>query len=99
MDNSGNQITVHIRFYGYLADYAGVRTLDMGVAVHTTAAELLHAVSARFPGVFDQAPVNLQNRHGVVKVFRNSDMISIENESQMVEAGDELRFFPAISGG
>ena len=95
MDAPGKAIRVYIRFYGYLADYAGTRRVDLEVAAQTPTAEVLRAVRARYPGAF--APG--QDEQGTIKAFRNSELVTAETEGEAVEAGDELRFFPAISGG
>lgn len=99
MDNTDHKITVHVHLYGILADYSGIKNIDIAVPGNTSIASFLKYVSACFPETFNKAWMDPRESHAIVKVFRNGDLITPEMDRKWVEEGDDIRFFSAISGG
>lgn len=99
MDHTEHQIKIHVRFYGHLADYAAIKNIDMAVPGRTTVTDFLEYVSDCYPKVFNKDQMDPLESHSIVKVFKNSELITPEMDHQWLEEGDEIRFFSAISGG
>lgn len=100
MDNPGQKnIVIHIHFYGFLADYTAARRIVLDVPNETSVAGLLKILSDLYPAAFRQEGANLEDDRSVVKVFRNNELITEETILQTLESSDEMRLFPAISGG
>jgi molybdopterin converting factor small subunit len=43
--------------------------------------------------------MNGANRGSFIRIFRNGQLVSEENEQALLADGDEFKLFPAISGG
>lgn len=99
MKNTGEGISVHIHIYGILADYAGVKNLDIKAPGKISISAFVNSLPTLKPDIFKKEWMDPESGHSIVKVFRNGDLITPEIGRSMVEDGDDIRFFSAISGG
>ena len=98
-DSGNNSIKVQVKFYGYLADYTATSKIELEIPGCISLSECIKMICARFPLAFLTDRMDTQDDLSLIKVFRNSELITPEMEAQLVKEGDELRFFSAISGG
>ncbi len=79
---------VTIRLFAGLRDLAGTQELQFDLRQPSSVADLFLRLTAEFPSM---------------EVYRNSLMIAVNEEygswDSPVEAGDEVAFFPPVSGG
>lgn len=95
-------IHVSIRYYNIVADYLGRREEQRSLDEGTTVGVLLESLAAEskafgrlaLPALTSGSPGSIG---GQVRLFRNGRAV-IEPD-QVLADGDELRLFPAISGG
>jgi hypothetical protein len=85
--------------YGVLADYSSIKNLDISVPEYTSISGFLEYMIAYFPETFNTQWMLPQEKHSLIKVFRNGELITPEIEQQWVKEGDDIRLFSAISGG
>lgn len=79
-------MTVRVLFFGATADIAGVRTLDLPVAADVKSNALLKEMIDRFPALASHKlhlSINQQYATG----------------NEIIQDGDELAIFTAVSGG
>jgi sulfur carrier protein ThiS len=96
---NGDGITVHIHMYGILADYAGIKNIDIQIPEKTTISGFLKFIYSEKPDIFKKEIMDPESRNSIVKVFRNGELITPELNQKIVTEGDDIRFFSAISGG
>lgn len=92
-------VTVHVHYYSILADYASARQADVTLKQGASVAQLLNTLLDSNPAAFKSIMMNGAKRSAFVRVFRNGELVSEENEQTSVADGDEYKLFPAISGG
>lgn len=81
-------MTVRALLFASLKDAAGAREVEEELAIGSTVADLSARLSARFP--------RLGERLRTVRVAVNE---AIADPSRVLEAGDEVAYLPAVSGG
>ena len=91
--------TVHVHYYSILADYVSAKDADVAVNQGTSVAQFLNYLMEVNPRSFKAIMMSGPNRSSFVRVFRNGELVSGENEQALVADGDEYKLFPAISGG
>ena len=79
---------IQVRFFASLADAAGVRGLELEIPEHSTVKELWDVLAGRYPKLAPHLPSILR---AVNEEFRSADTV--------VHDGDEVAFFPSVSGG
>lgn len=99
MKKIGAGITVHIHIYGILADYAGIKNLDIEVSEKISISGFVNSLPAIKPDIFRKEWISPESGHSILKVFRNGELITPEIGRNPIEDGDDIRFFSAISGG
>jgi molybdopterin converting factor small subunit len=77
---------VNVLFFGATADAAGKREIEISFDKPVSAGEAFTEILEKFPGL---------NNHKLL-FARNQEYI---NGTEMVEDGDELAVFTAVSGG
>ena len=92
-------LTIHVHFNSVLADYASTRQVDIKVPEGTTLEKFLKILAGQFTTTFKQVEGDLGKRHSFVRIFRNGELVSGENDQDLLKEGDDIRLFPAISGG
>ena len=81
---------IEIKFFGRLADAVGERQLTLDIDSPATVASLRQRLQQRFAGVADLLA------EGQALVAANQDFA---DDSQIVSKGDEVAFFPPVTGG
>ena len=99
LENMGDKITVHIHLYGVLADYSGIKNIDIEVPEKTSISGLMKYASTSIPVIFNKEWMEPEESQSIVKVFRNGIFITPEMLRNLIEEGDDIRFFSAITGG
>ena len=94
-----SSVTVYVHYYSILADYVSARQADVTLKQGATVAQLLSYLVDSNPAAFKNIMMNGAKRSAFVRVFRNGELVSEENEQAVVSDGDEYKLFPAISGG
>jgi len=79
---------VTIRFFAALRDVTGVSEMELEIRQPSSVADLF---------------ARLQARHPVLQAYRDSLLVAVNEEygswESPVGAGDEVAFFPPVSGG
>jgi hypothetical protein len=96
---NSNGITVHIHLYGILADYAGIKNMDIQIPEKTSISGFLKFINKEKSDIFKKEIMDPESGNSIVKVFRNGELITPELGQKIVTEGDDIRFFSAISGG
>jgi len=93
-------VRVQVRFFTYLADHAGAKQARLELPAGTTVRELiLRLVSERSPS-FAKIVLRGEEVHPFLRVFHNQSLLSTEQiAATVLQDGDELMLYPAISGG
>jgi sulfur carrier protein ThiS len=99
LENTDIKITVHVHLYGVLADYSGIKNIEIEVPEKTSISGFMKYASTTIPVIFKKEWMDPKESHSIVKVFRNGVLITPEMDRESVEEGDDIRFFSAISGG
>lgn len=80
------QFEVRILFFGWVADIVGVRSLTHSLVGKTTSAEALAQVISKFPQLAGRKLLFAVNQEYV-------------GNDRIIQDGDELAIFAAVSGG
>jgi molybdopterin converting factor small subunit len=91
------QVVVSVRYYNIVADALGRREERRAVEAGTTVRDLLQALAAERPAFARLAVTAEGGIGGQMRPFRNGRAV-IDMDEMLVD-GDDLRLFPAISGG
>jgi len=86
MERSNSIMTVKVLFFGATADEVGKREVELSFDKPVNVQEAFAGILVEFPGL---------NHHKLL-FARNQEYI---NGPEMVEDGDELALFTAVSGG
>ena len=86
MRNDNQNIRISILFFGATADAVGKRAVELDLANGSTVGEVVERLKQEMPGL---------GKHKLL-IARNEEYVLPEN---VVEAGDELAVFTAVSGG
>jgi molybdopterin converting factor small subunit len=90
-------MNISLRYYNLVADLLGRREELRAVPADTTLHELLDALSCENASLGRLLPVAAGDLGGRLRLFRNGRFVLDPDEP--LADGDELRLFPAISGG
>jgi molybdopterin converting factor small subunit len=90
-------VHVSIRYYNLVADFLGRREEQRALPPGSSLLFLVQALAAE-SGPFQRLALTADGQvSGHVRLFRNGEMV--HDLSTMITDGDEVRVFPAISGG
>ena len=92
-------LTIHVHYFSILADYVLAKDVDMAIKPGTSVGQFLTYLMENNPPAFKNIIMNGPNRGSFVRIFRNGELVSEENEQTLLADGDEFKLFPAISGG
>jgi MoaD family protein len=92
-------LTVHVHYFSILADYVLSKDADLAITPGTSVGDFLTYLMENNPPAFKSIIMNGANRGSFVRIFRNGELVSDENEQALLADGDEFKLFPAISGG
>lgn len=81
-------MSLHIHFFASLSDITGMRETSMDAAGHTSVISIFEKFAKDFPA--------LESYRGSVLFAVNSEFARPESA---VHDGDEIAFFPPVSGG
>ncbi len=94
-----SQITVRVRYFNVLADYAGTKRAEVTLPAGTTVRGLLRHLAETNPARFRRALVHGDTFNASVRVFRNDRLVAGEDFEARIAEGDEFMLFPAVAGG
>jgi molybdopterin synthase sulfur carrier subunit len=95
---SGDRMRVN--FYATLRPLAGGKTVELDLGGGTTAGDLLHAVSERFPAIGELLWTDAGELGDYIKVFIDGREIRhLQRLETPVPAGAEVDIFPPAAGG
>ncbi len=92
-------LTVRVRYFNVLANYAGTKRAEVKVPAGTTVRGLLAHLTETNPEAFRRALVRDGALTSYLRVFRNDKLVAGEAFDMPLTYGDELMLFPAIAGG
>ncbi len=92
-------LTVRVRYFNVLADYAGAKRAEVKVPAGTTVRAFLQHLAEINPAAFRRALVHEGSLRSHLRVFRNEKLVAGEAFDLPLTDGDELMLFPAIAGG
>jgi len=96
---TGNDLTVRVRYFNVLANYAGMKRAEVTVPTGTTVREFLAHLTETNPEAFRRALVRDGELTSYLRVFRNESLVAAAAVDAALADGDELMLFPAIAGG
>jgi hypothetical protein len=76
---SGGEITVHVHMYGILADYAGIKNMDIQIPEKTTISGFLKFIIKEEPDIFKKEFMDPESGNSIVKVFRNGELMIFDS--------------------
>jgi MoaD family protein len=91
------QVVVTVRYYNIIADSFGRREERRAVEAGTTVRDLLQVLAAEHPSFARLALTAEGGIGGQMRPFRNGR--AVLDMDEVLLDGDDLRLFPAISGG
>ena len=97
--SAGDALTVRVRYFNVLANYAGTKRAEVKVPAGTTVRGLLAHLTETNPEAFRRALVRDGALTSYLRVFRNDKLVVGEAFEAAVAGGDEFMLFPAIAGG
>ncbi len=97
--SADDALTVRVRYFNVLANYAGTKRAEVKVPAGTTVRGLLAHLTDTNPEAFRRALVRDGALTSYLRVFRNDKLVAGEAFDMPLTAGDELMLFPAIAGG
>jgi MoaD family protein len=81
-------MNVQVQFYSYFKELTGVDAVEVNLASGSTVGDLLRELHQRFPGL---------------KKMERSTLIAVgleyQNQSYVLNEGDQVAFFPPVQGG
>jgi MoaD family protein len=92
-------LTVRVRYFNVLADYAGTKRAEVKVPAGTTVRAFLQHLADINPAAFRRALVREGSLSSYLRVFQNEKLVAGEAFDTPLTDGDELMLFPAIAGG
>ncbi len=92
-------ITIRVRYYNILAAYANRRNQTVELMEGSTILNLIEAVAQENSASFREV-VMLDNRPNPhLRIFCNNALVDEKQMNSPLVDGDEIIFFPALSGG
>jgi hypothetical protein len=82
--------------YGILADYSGIKDMAIDVPEKTSISGFINSLR---PEILNREWMDPEQNQSIMKVFRNGELVTPQLGSMLIEDGDDIRFFSAISGG
>ncbi len=93
------EITVHVRYFNILADYAGTKRAEMRLAEGSTVRSLLETLLQTSLAPLRQSLQRSGEDFNSLRVFLNGEIVTGNQLAQPVRDGDEFMLSPAIAGG
>ena len=94
-----SDITLRIRYFNVLADYAGTKSTEVTVPVGTTVLGLIRHLAEMNPGRIRQTLFDGDMFSSYTRVVRNDRLVAGDGFESPIADGDEFMLFPAIAGG
>jgi molybdopterin converting factor small subunit len=94
-----SDITVRIRYFNILADYAGTKQANVQVPAGTTIRDMLKRLADLHREPFRSALLRGDDVNAYIRVFRQDRLVAAPDLSLPVFDGEEFLLFPAIAGG
>ncbi len=92
-------IELSIHFFNILADAAGIRVVNKSVAYDTCLIDAIRLLSADYPAAFQGMLLPNGAISNYLKIFINGRLIDNAATLTLLNDGDEIMLFPAVSGG
>ena len=92
-------ISVHIRYYGVLPLYIGVKNEALDIPDGTTVAEIMQVLINRNSNIFNQIIGDSDISKSALRIFRNETLLTAVTFSDYAQDGDKFKIIPAVSGG
>jgi MoaD family protein len=92
-------IQVAIRYFNILSDYAGKKEEKIILPEGCTLRELVLMLVDQNQPAFGNIVLSEGEVSSFIRVFINDNMITAESFDQVMNDGDRVLLFPAVSGG
>ncbi len=92
-------IQVSFFLYNILADAVGTRQIQKTLPEDTPLLEAVRLLAADYPGAFQTLLLPNQEISNYLKVFVNGRLVNQLESRKVLQDGDAIMLFPAISGG
>jgi molybdopterin converting factor small subunit len=95
----GFMVEVTVKYFNILAAYAGQKVDTVTVPDNCTVYGLVLELVERNPPAFGNVVLSDGNVSSFIRVFVNDEMISGDDFELVLQNGDRVLLFPAVSGG
>ncbi len=92
-------IEVSFHFFNILADAAGTRVVHKSVAYDTRLIDAIRLLSGDYPAAFQGMLLPNGAISNYLKIFINGRLVDNAETLTLLNEGDEIMLFPAVSGG
>ncbi|MCJ7825620.1 MAG: MoaD/ThiS family protein [Anaerolineales bacterium] len=93
-------ITVHVRYFNFLAVVADARQAEITIPADTTLRQFIHHLAEMHSERFRSFIFDGQEISTYLRIFHNEKLIwEVQLDDIRLAEGDEIMLFPAIAGG